>query len=194
MTFHPQSSQTVIAGNLSVTGTLRTSALATDVTSSISTLQSSLSSLQDQLASINGYILATSSSINNISSSQSFLTQAVSAMQTQLTQLNQSVVLLNGTLASATDRSLVTQIITAPLLQLFPCMSSPCQGQLGICITNGPGSFTCLCPLNYGGTYCQYPPCRSSSDCLNGGQCIQNEQSQCRCAAGFTGFYCESAL
>lgn len=48
----------------------------------------------------------------------------------------------------------------------------PCKNG-GVCV-NGPGVYTCNCPLEWAGVNCEVKSCYSY--CFNEGSCVQNQQ------------------
>ena len=98
-----------------------------------------------------------------------------------------------------------------------PCISSPCYNG-GTCYPIKKRSetvkdeyvftnFTCICPDNFKGDFCEVPndPC-SSNPCQNRGKCtlVKNKnrnndgksmsEYQCNCYPAYTGRHCESYL
>ncbi|KAI5637366.1 EGF-like domain-containing protein [Phthorimaea operculella] len=84
-----------------------------------------------------------------------------------------------------------------------PCRSGPCQHN-GRCIENAHGDYTCDCPHNYHGQYCElevslHPLCEGTPNgpCLNNGSCSvppSQDNYVCACPPGFTGVNCETNI
>ncbi|XP_057175223.1 basement membrane-specific heparan sulfate proteoglycan core protein isoform X6 [Triplophysa rosa] len=70
-----------------------------------------------------------------------------------------------------------------------PCDHRPCMHG-GTCMASFEYEYQCLCPEGYEGERCETvkDACRVSSQCQNGGSCVNNH---CVCPAGYTGRYCE---
>uniref|UniRef100_A0A3Q2XQI2 Slit homolog 1b (Drosophila) n=1 Tax=Hippocampus comes TaxID=109280 RepID=A0A3Q2XQI2_HIPCM len=77
-----------------------------------------------------------------------------------------------------------------------PCASSPCHNQ-GLCQGSHSHSqpYTCTCNDGFTGQHCETPvDACVSNPCINGGTCLNDEQTSgfsCACALGFHGVYCE---
>ncbi|XP_067227656.1 basement membrane-specific heparan sulfate proteoglycan core protein isoform X16 [Chanodichthys erythropterus] len=70
-----------------------------------------------------------------------------------------------------------------------PCDRRPCLNG-GTCMPSAEYEYQCLCAEGYEGDRCEIvrDTCRDSSQCQNGGSCVNN---QCVCLAGYTGRHCE---
>ena len=82
------------------------------------------------------------------------------------------------------------------ILGISSCANMNCPAYQ-IC-SEQPTGPVCTCPKNKVGNFCQYEhPCRSVSDCRNGGTCIATKTEpptrQCLCPENFTGNQCETA-
>ena len=83
------------------------------------------------------------------------------------------------------------------------CTDHICQH--GATCVDGVGSYSCLCPKGYTGSYCEIAPVSidlplpqnglcQNHDCQNNGVCYQESKSAdytCKCVAGFVGKKCE---
>ncbi|KAI3385912.1 hypothetical protein SNEBB_005781 [Seison nebaliae] len=76
------------------------------------------------------------------------------------------------------------------------CASNPCRNS-GMCVANIPTDFglinQCFCPKNYFGRFCQRDYCIDGRNCVNNGECIENDEASayCKCLPNFSGRYCE---
>ncbi|KAL7864275.1 hypothetical protein AOLI_G00156950 [Acnodon oligacanthus] len=70
-----------------------------------------------------------------------------------------------------------------------PCDRRPCQNG-GRCMPTAEYEFQCLCRDGYEGEHCEVvkDTCLDSSQCQNGGSCVDNH---CVCPAGYRGLFCE---
>ncbi|VDM35149.1 unnamed protein product [Hydatigera taeniaeformis] len=72
---------------------------------------------------------------------------------------------------------------------------NPCQND-GVCVSEKPTGFKCICPEGWGGNDCSknLDDCEYNK-CQNGGVCIdQVGDYACDCPYGFTGEYCEAPM
>ncbi|XP_046368498.2 protein crumbs-like isoform X1 [Haliotis rufescens] len=79
------------------------------------------------------------------------------------------------------------------------CWNNPCHQ--GRCV-DGYKNFTCVCPHNYNGTYCEndlsHLGCHVVNLCLNNATCVANPDEgttyRCMCTPGYTGTNCETEI
>uniref|UniRef100_A0A672LFC0 Heparan sulfate proteoglycan 2 n=1 Tax=Sinocyclocheilus grahami TaxID=75366 RepID=A0A672LFC0_SINGR len=73
-----------------------------------------------------------------------------------------------------------------------PCDRRPCLHG-GTCMASAEYEYQCLCAEGYEGDRCEIvrESCRFSSQCQNGGSCVNNH---CVCPAGYTGRHCEKVI
>uniref|UniRef100_A0A915KM42 EGF-like domain-containing protein n=1 Tax=Romanomermis culicivorax TaxID=13658 RepID=A0A915KM42_ROMCU len=96
-----------------------------------------------------------------------------------------------------------------PTCRCFPGWTGPlcdsdideCVDHSGPCINGGrcenlPGNFTCHCPNNYLGLFCEIEDLCFKNFCLNDAECRQIDLAryECICKHGFTGSNCEKVI